>query len=211
MIIIDGSTLVQNNTFVDNNEFDGLLRINAEYGEVIIDHNDVYNNKIYFVIVFIDASNVSITISDNNFTDNYATAVILRVSDSMVTINDSYFYGNRGTDWYGNEAVAIGPTPYSPVGWSLNVSVMIAGCTFVHNYPPRFEHEPFQGAVSLCMNTGPVSIVRSTFIDNLASTIGGGAVRIITKSSVLIDPCIFMMEFRTETILAQVRAESKCA
>ena len=193
-MFIDGSILAQNNNFVNNAEFEELLCINTNYNQIIMDHNNISKNEIYPAIVYIDGSNISITISHNNFRDNTGPAVMIHARDGTVTINDTNFSGNRDAYNYGNGAVSIGPTMSGSAHCSLNVSVTIAGCTFIHNYPPRFEleREHFQGAVRLCLDTGPVSIVHSTFIDNLAFYHGGAAVKIATNSSVLIDSCSFI-------------------
>ena len=143
VIFIDGSTLVQNNTFIDNKlrVFDQLLFINTEYNEIIIDHNYVYNND---AAIYIDSSNTSITISNNNFTNNYVTAVVMYIEDATVTVNDSYFFGN--TDTYGRQENGAITIKHDQLLCSLNVSVIIARCTFAHNYPPEFEHELFRGS-----------------------------------------------------------------
>ena len=191
-VFIDGSITAQSNNFVHNIKFEELLYINTEYNHIHLDHNNICHNEIYPAIVYIDGSNISITISHNNFTDNTGPAVMMYVRDGMVIISDTNFSGNRDTYNNGNGAVSIGPPSYNPAECSLNVSVTIAGCTFVSNYPPRFEREHFLGAVRMCMDTGLVSIVHSTFIDNLAFYFGGAAVKIDTNSSVLIDSCTFI-------------------
>ena len=191
-VFIDGSITAQSNNFVHNIKFEELLYINTEYNHIHLDHNNICHNEIYPAIVYIDGSNISITISHNNFTDNAGPAVMMHVRDGMVIISDTNFSGNRDTYNNGNGAVSIGPPSYNPEECSLNVSVTIDGCTFVGNYPPRFEREHFLGAVRMCMDTGPVSIVHSTFIDNLAFYFGGAAVKIDTNSSVLIDSCTFI-------------------
>ena len=72
---------------------------------------------------------------------------------------------------------------------------MIAGCTYAHNYPPRFEHKTYgiEGAVSVYISTGPISIIQSTFIDNVALEKDGGAIKIeTTDSRIVIDSCTFI-------------------
>ena len=196
-IHIDGSTsLVQNNTFVNNKDFDNLLIIFTEYNEIIIDHNYVYNNKIYSAVTYIDSSNVSITISNNNFTHNFATILLLHVSDSTVAINDSYFYGNLGTPWYVSGAVAIGPSRYNHLGCTSNVSVMIARCTFFH---PETAGYTNGAAVSICVDTGPVSVLQCTFINRWSYVRKyASALTIDTNSSVMIGSSTFIenMVFR---------------
>ena len=119
------------------------------------------------------------------------TAVFLHTTDGMVTITDSTFSGNgprQGDRFEDGAAVAIECGDYcefydySP----LNVSVRIIQCTFVSNYFARRVVD-----IKLNMHTGSISIIWSTFIDNMA-TDGGAAVTIDTNSSVLIDSCTFI-------------------
>ena len=181
ILFINGPTLVLNNSFVNNNGVFKLLHINTEHSQIIMDHNNFSDNQLFPAAIYVDANNVSITMSRNNFTDNIAAAVLLHVSDSTVTVNDSNFSRN-------NEAVVIGPFEYDDRECSLNVSVVIARCTFVHSHQPYVNL--FQGTLSMCMDTGLVSVVQSKFVDNLSED--AAVLAIDTNSTVVIDSCTFI-------------------
>lgn len=95
IVFIDDSTLILNNSVVNNSGFNELLHMNTKYSQMVMDHNNFCNNKVYDAAVYIDATNISITVSHNNFTDNNATALLLHVSYGRVKISDSNFIRNR--------------------------------------------------------------------------------------------------------------------
>lgn len=154
LLFIDGSTLVLNNSFTSNIGFrNDILHVNTE---IIIDHKNVYDNEVYRAVVYVNGIHISTTISHNNFANNTATAVLLHVSDSVVTISDSDFRNYVG-NFLINRAVAIGPGEYNVYDCSLKTSVMIIGCTFVNDYNTLLKL--WNGAVDICTDTGSVSII----------------------------------------------------
>ena len=196
LLIYGGSMPVVNNSFVNNTGFDQLLHMNIEYGEIIMDKNNIYNNEVHTAAVDVFATNtISITISHNNFIDNTATALMLGVNNGTVTVSDSNFYGNAYKYNDQNGAISLGPSVCSKhFGWKCitnSTSIVIVNCTFLKNYSPPSRHTITTGAVDISWITGSVSIVQSTFIDNL-SNLEGAALRIFMISSVLIDSCTFV-------------------
>ena len=190
VVFTDGSALILNNSFVNNTGFQELLHMetDGEYSQIVMVNNDILDNEIYDTAIHVAATDISITISHNNFTFNTASAVLLYVNNSTVTISDTIFFGNSKV--FAEGAVTIGTDVcYSEHDCreSLNVSVKIMQCIFISNYF-------LEGALGINMDSSSVSITQSTFIDNLVSEsgVGGAAITIDTNGSVSIDSCTFI-------------------